>query len=439
MSESLFAFRDLRAWLTAFCLISTLSASGQWAESAPLKPQYADEIRSMAVEAKVIEALARIEEDAINARNDLITLTEIEAPPFMEDSRADAFLSMLKTAGVDSVWKDEVGNVVGLIRGTKRDRLVVLDGHLDTVFPKGTDVNVRISGDTLYAPGISDDTRALAMILSIARVMNQIGIKTESDVLMVASVGEEGLGDLRGVKYLFSNGEYNIDSWISIDGGAIGTITTKGLGSYRYRVTYEGPGGHSWGAFGLANPIHALGMAIHYFTQEAGEFTSRGDRTSYNVGRIEGGTSVNSIPFSASMEVDMRSESPERLDSIDMIFKGAMEKALNDHNNSVRNGPRLEMTLDKIGDRPSGEQSAELPLIQRAMAAAAFLGKRPVLSRGSTNANIPISLDVPAVTIGRGGKSAYAHSLDEWWFDDEAYKATQMAFLLLMTEAGFSD
>ena len=403
-----------------------------------IEPAFREEVNQIALNPRIISAFALIEEDAINARADLIELTEIPAPPFQEDTRGRAFAAMLRQAGVDSVWIDEVGNVIGLIPGVDGERLVVLDGHLDTVFPEGTDVTVEERGDTLFAPGIADDTRALAMLLSIARVLKQSDVRMQSDVLLVGSVGEEGLGDLRGVKHFFQEQEESIDAWISIDGGAIGRITNKGLGSYRYRVTFHGPGGHSWGAFGLANPIHAMGSAIHKFTLEADAFTRYGLRTTYNVGRITGGTSVNSVPFSATMEVDMRSVSPPRLDTLDEIFKRCMKKALEEQNSLARLGEELTIEIDKIGDRPSGELSSKTPLIQRAMAASAFLGKSPILMRGSTNANIPIALGVPAVTIGRGGKSAFAHSLDEWWLDDEGYKATQMAFLLLVLEAGLA-
>lgn len=407
---------------------------------SPILPEFRDEVYAVGKNPKMISAFALIEEDVLNARSDLIKLTEIEAPPFKEDARAQVFAEMLRNAGLDSVWIDDAGNVIGLMPGKHGLKTVVLDGHLDTVFPEGTDVTVRERGDTLYAPGIADDTRALAMILSIVRVMRQADIEPLGDILFVGTVGEEGLGDLRGVKYLLSPQPYQIDSWISIDGGGLGRITNKGLGSYRYRISFNGPGGHSWGAFGLANPIHALGGAIQRFVADADSFITEVDaRTTYNVGKISGGTSINSIPYSASMEVDIRSERTDYLDSLEVILENAVHTALEEQNAMAVIGERLSVEIDKIGNRPSGEQSDTLPLVQRAMAAAAFMGKVPVLSRSSTNANIPIALGVPAVTIGRGGKSAEAHSLGEWWYDDEGYKATQMALLLLIMEAGLSE
>lgn len=276
------------------------------------------------------------------------------------------------------------------------------------------------------------------MLTSILRTMEEAGIETQSDILFTGSVGEEGLGDLRGVKYLFTEESPKIDSWISIDGGDIGRVNTMALGSYRYRVTFNGPGGHSWGAFGLANPQHALGSAIHYFTKAGDEYTKTGVKTSFNVGRIGGGTSVNSIAFESWMEIDMRSESPTRLDEIDAILKSSVQKALDEHNAMKRLGPDLTVDIKKIGDRPSGELSEELPLIQRSMAAAKYFGEEPRVTRGSTNSNIPISHGIPAVTIGRGGKGGNAHSLQEWWLDVESHKAIQLALLTLLAEAGIA-
>lgn len=274
------------------------------------------------------------------------------------------------------------------------------------------------------------------MVLTVLRAIKENGIRTKDDLLFIGSVGEEGLGDLRGVKHLFSDQGPGIDSWISIDGGRIGRVNNKGLGSHRYRITYKGPGGHSWGAFGLVNPIHALGKAISLFVEKADPFTSYGDRTSYNVGVIEGGTSVNSIPFESSIQVDMRSINPARLDSIDALLHEATYEALAYQNKLSRLGDTLTVEIEQIGNRPSGELSEDLPLIQKALAATAYFGKRPRLTRGSTNSNIPISLGIPAVTIGRGGSGGNAHSLDEWFYNDEGHKAIQLALLLLISEAG---
>jgi acetylornithine deacetylase/succinyl-diaminopimelate desuccinylase-like protein len=314
--------------------------------------------------------------------------------------------------------------------------VIAITGHLDTVFPEETDLTIHERGDTLYAPGIADDTRGLAALLAILRAMNEADVSTAADILFVGTVGEEGLGDLRGVKHLFREGGPQIDAFISIDGTGHQGITHQALGSYRYRVTIEGPGGHSWGAFGLANPQHALGRAIAHFDVAADAITRAGPRTSYNVGRIGGGTSVNSIPFEAWMEVDMRSESPESLDRIDGVFRRAMERAVEEANATRREGEELTLTLDKIGDRPSGEIPATDPFVQRAVAATRHFGVEPSLGRSSTDSNIPISRGIPAFTIGGGGVGANAHSLGEWFINRDGALGVQRAMLILLAQAG---
>jgi tripeptide aminopeptidase len=421
--------------LVLFISFSTLAQEDELGVKGKIVDKYTRDIDKLAKSKKIQAAFESIKKQDARNRADLIMLTEIEAPPFMEEARAKVFANMLKEAGADSVWIDNVGNVLALRKGKDRKRTIALDAHLDTVFPKGTDVKVKTKGDTLYAPGIGDDTRALVVIASILRTLKETGVETQADILFTGSVGEEGLGDLRGVKNLFTEGSPKIDSWISIDGGDIDRVNIMGLGSYRYRVTFKGPGGHSWGAFGLANPQHALGSAIHYFTLAADEYTKTGAKTSYNVGRIGGGTSVNSIAFESWMEIDMRSESPERLNHIDGILKSSIQKGLDEQNHIKRMGPDLTVDIQKIGDRPSGELNEDLPLIQRTMASVKYFGEEPRVTRGSTNANIPIAKGIPAVTIGRGGKSGNAHSLKEWWLDVDGYKAIQFALLTVVAEA----
>lgn len=412
-------------------------------ESSPdvekTEERYLTEIQSLSNRPLVREAFQTIEELEDQTQRELIMLTEIPAPPFKEDARAAKYSEMLQTAGADSVWIDEVGNVIALRKGASGDRTVALDAHLDTVFPEGTDVSVRQKGDTLVAPGIGDDTRGLMVVLTVLRAMEQNDIQTEADVLFIGTVGEEGLGDLRGVKHLFSEKGPGIDSWIAVDGGSIAGIANGALGSHRYRVTYKGPGGHSWGAFGMVNPHHALGKAIHNFTAEADNFSRSGEKVSYNVGRIGGGTSVNAIPFESWMEVDMRSAVPGKLEEMDRIFQEAVRKALREENKVKRRGPDLELDVEMVGKRPSGEIPSNNSLVQRAMATAEHFGATPALRTGSTDSNIPISKGIPAVTIGRGGTGGGAHSLQEWWTNDEGHRAIQRALLLLLSQAGLAD
>lgn len=421
-------------------LVLLVTHTSKAQDDISIEKKYTKEINRLGKNKKVKSAFRFIEEQKQQTTTDHIALTEILAAPFKEDKRGIAFAKLLEEAGVDSLWTDKVGNVIGLRKGTKGDSgYVGIDAHLDVVFPEGTDVTVKKVGDTLKAPGIGDDTRALANLISMLKGMNKADIRTEKDILIVGSVGEEGLGDLRGMKYIFNESGLNIDSWIAIDGGSMGRISNAGLGSKRYKLVVKGKGGHSWGAFGLANPHHALGKAIDIFSKAAWEFTS-GDisKTSFNVGRIGGGTSVNSIPFESWMEVDMRAISPKNLDQIEAIFKSSVEEAIKEYNASDVVG-EVTYELIKIGDRPSGELSPKIPLVQRSMAATEYFGGAPSLGRGSTNINIPVSKGIPAVCIGRGGSGGGAHSLHEWYVNDEpSEESIKLALLITLAQAGLS-
>ena len=429
--------RSPRTATYAVAVLAAMSAGARGA-TAQQASDYAAEIARLAEHPPVAEALRTIEEQDAATMRDLRTLTQIPAPPFMETERGLAFRDMLVQAGVDSTWIDEEGNVLGLRRGTGGGEVIAITGHLDTVFPEGTDVSIRERGDTLYAPGIADDTRGLATLLAILRAMNQADVRTSADILFVGTVGEEGLGDLRGVKHLFREGGPRIDAFISIDGTGHAGITHQALGSHRYRVTMRGPGGHSWGAFGLANPQHALGRAIAHFDVAADAVTRSGPRTSYNVGRIGGGTSVNSIPFEGWMEVDMRSESPESLRRIDEVFQRAMHRALDEANATRREGEPLTLELDMIDNRPSGEIAVDDPFVQRAIAATRHVGAEPGLGRSSTDSNIPISMGIPSITIGGGGVGGEAHSPGEWFINREGHLGVQRALLILVAQAGLA-
>lgn len=406
-------------------------------DTAPIDKKYSKQIDQLAKSKKIKASFDYIVDLETFTHDNLIELTEIAAPPFKEQKRAERFAEKIKEIGLDSVWIDGEGNVLGLLKGLVGNKTVALDAHLDTVFPEGTDVTTRIINDTIYAPGIGDDTRGLSMVLTVLKTIKDKNIKTRDNILIVGTVGEEGLGDLRGVKYLFKNNVPKIDSWIAIDGGDIGRVNIKGLGSYRYRVTFNGPGGHSWGAFGLANPHHAMGSAIDNFIDAANEYTLEGPKTSYNIGVVNGGTSVNSIPFESIMEIDIRSIDPARLDVMEGLLNQAVSDALKKQNSIKREGASLTVNIDKIGNRPSGSLEPNLPLIQRAMAATAYFNETPSLTIGSTDSNIPISLGIPSVTIGRGGIGGNAHALNEWWYNKEGHKSIQLTLLLLLSEAGY--
>ncbi|OYU55679.1 MAG: peptidase M20 [Chitinophagaceae bacterium BSSC1] len=399
--------------------------------------QYHDEIRLLANQPSIKSAFQTIVDLESETMKNLITLTQIPAPPFKEKERAAKFKQLLQAIGADSIWIDGGGNVIALRKGKSGKKTVVIEGHLDTVFPEGTDVTVKQRGDTLFAPGIGDDTRALTVVLTLLKSMNQAKIKTEADILFVGTTGEEGPGDLRGVKELFKSG-LKIDSYISIDGGALGNIVNRAIGSIRYRITYKGEGGHSYGKFGLANPHNATASAIHNFVVEANKFTKTVTKTTYNIGMIGGGTSVNSIPFESWMEVDMRSENPINIQILDSLLQRAIQLGLREENAIKRIGKDLTVDIQQLGNRPTGTQDSSVALIQRATAAVDFMGSKPQFISLSTNANIPISKGIPAITIWTGGKGSGAHSLDEWWMNDKGYLGIQASLLLLVSEAGLA-
>jgi len=366
---------------------------------------------------------------------ELITLTEIPAPPFKETARAAAFLQMLRASGLSDVETDAEGNVMGVRRGTDRTMLAVL-AHLDTVFPEGTDVHVKRDGTKLRAPGVGDDTRGLALMLTMIRAMDAAHMQTPHDILFVGNVGEEGEGDLRGAKYLLLKGKYKdrIKSFISIDGGDQGNITNAALGSKRYRVTFNGPGGHSYGAFGIVSPAFAMGEAIAKFSRIT---VPAAPKTTFNVGVVNGGTSVNSIPTEMSMDVDMRSESPDALNKLVADFQAVVREAVAQENaaRSTKEG-KVEADVKLIGDRPSGETPVNSPLVQSATAVLKSFGLTPRYGISSTDSNIPISLGLPAITIGRG-PSERSHALDEWTDVEKtsAVKAAQVAMAIVFAAA----
>jgi tripeptide aminopeptidase len=430
----------LRAVAALVCALASAAAAPLAAQGIRCDDRtnpHCTEIARIAQRPDVVRAFRFVERQKEPALRELIMLTEIPAPPFAEARRAAAYADLLRDAGADTVFIDAIGNVVAVRSGTRGGRTVAMAGHLDTVFPEGTDVTVRVRGDTLFAPGIGDDTRGLVVVLHVLRALAETDIRTEADLLFIGTVGEEGLGDLRGVKHLFRPGAPRIDAFIAVDGGADAGITNEALGSRRYRVAFTGPGGHSWGAFGIGNPIHALGRAILMFDTAAAGFTAQpGPRTSYNVGRIGGGTSVNSVPFEAWAEVDMRSQSQERLLAIDALFQATMQHALEEQNRGIRRGAALALRLEQVGDRPSGSTAPGTPLLERAIAVTRWFGLEPQLGSSSTDANAPMSLGIPAITIGRGGIGGETHAPGEWWIDRDAEKAVQRALLIMLAEAG---
>ncbi|MEW5929720.1 MAG: M20/M25/M40 family metallo-hydrolase [Gemmatimonadota bacterium] len=383
--------------------------------------------------ARVKEALAYLERTEAQTVEEQIALCEIPAPPFKEAARAADFRRRLEALGLKNVRIDAEGNVIGERPGEPGGPVVVISGHLDTVFPEGTDVTVKREGTRLRGPGIGDDCRGLAVVLATARALDAAKVRTRGTLLFVGTVGEEGEGNLRGVRHLFGTElKDRVDYFVSVDGTGIG-VTSDAVGSHRYRVTYKGPGGHSYGAFGMPNPMHALGRAIAAIA----DFQVPADpKVTFSVGVVEGGTSVNSIAASASMLVDMRSVDAGALQALDDRFQKAVRDALAAENARWPGDVELTVQVDTAGIRPAGSQPAGAPVVRAATDAARALGLQAPIGASSTDANIPISLGIPAVTVDGGGEGGGAHSLDEWFDTRDSHKGTQWVLLYASTLAG---
>jgi acetylornithine deacetylase/succinyl-diaminopimelate desuccinylase-like protein len=382
------------------------------------------------------DAAVKAAVDAIKASEnqtieDQVRLCEVEAPPFKEAKRAEVYAKMFRELGLQNVRIDKEGNVLGDRPGAQPRPRLVFTAHLDTVFPEGTDVKVKRDGNVLRGPGIGDDCRGLAVLVAVVRTMNQAKIQTPGTITFVGTVGEEGLGDLRGVKYLFNEGmKGQIDRFVSIDGTGLG-ITHIAVGSLRYRVTFKGPGGHSYGAFGLSNPMHALGRAVATISQFE---VPDNPKTTFNVGRMGGGTSVNAIPFDAWFEMDMRSASPSALQALDQKFHRAVDEAVKAED---ARWSKNVLSVDKalVGNRPAGQTPASSPIVQAAVSVTKTLGFPVTLDEGSTDSNIPMNLGIPAITIDGGGRGRGAHALDETFDQTNSWQGSQRALLLCIALA----
>jgi tripeptide aminopeptidase len=376
-----------------------------------------------------LDAVRRNEPAAIEQE---ISVCQIPAPPFHEEARGQELKRLFTGLGLRDVRIDKAGNVVGVRPGKAARPNLVFAAHLDTVFPEGTDVKVTREGTVLKGPGIGDDCRGLAVMLAVIRALGEAHVETPGTITFVADVGEEGLGDLRGMKELFgATLKGQIDKFVSVDGTGLGVVNV-GVGSYRYRVTFKGPGGHSYGAFGMANPIQAMGRAIAKI--DAFEVPSR-PKTTFNVGRVGGGTSVNAIPFEAWMEVDMRSSDPASLKAVDEKFKAAVQQAVEEENRRWNNRGPVTAEPELVGIRPAGETPRNSPIVETALAVSRVLGIEEVLREGSTDANVPMNLGIPAITISGGGTGTGAHSLNETFDTKDSWKGTERALLLAVSLA----
>jgi tripeptide aminopeptidase len=369
--------------------------------------------------------------DEMRTIEDQIKICEVEAPPFQEAKRAELYAGLLREAGVKNVRIDAEGNVIGERPGAAARPNVVLSAHLDTVFPRGTNVKVRRDGYVLRGAGIGDDCRGLADVLAVARALNKAGVSTPGTITFVATVGEEGLGDLRGVKRLFNDTlKDKIDRFVSIDGEGLG-VTHIAIGSARFRVTFKGPGGHSFGSFGVVNPIHAMGRAMAGIADLQ---VPSSPRTTFNVGRVGGGTSINAISSESWMEVDLRSGDTAALRTLEKQFRQAVADAVAQEN-ARWSSSALTATIEVVGMRPAGRLSSAAPIVQAAISVSKALNLPLSFSEGSTDANLPLSLGIPAVTIDAGGRGSGAHTGNETYDATDAWKGTQRAILLTVALA----
>ncbi len=365
-----------------------------------------------------------------------IRICEIPAPPFQEHERGQYFAARFAELGLTDVHTDEVGNVIGVRYGAANAPFLVVSAHLDTVFPEHTDVQVQGVGTRLCAPGIGDNCAGLAALLAMIEALNVGAFQLQGSVAFVATVGEEGEGNLRGVRHLFTAGKLaqRIAAFISFDGPGAEFITHQALGSRRYRITLNGPGGHSWSDFGVVNPVHALGRIV----AKLADYPAPPEpRTTYNVGRIEGGDSVNVIPESARLDVDLRSMNEAQLSQLEEFLLREIQHAIRSENAlRAASGQSLRSDVQLIGHRPSGAISSQSPLVKLAIEASRSVGIKPILNCASTDANIPISLGIPAITIGAGGKGGDAHRLSEWYDPTGREIGYERALLLILAMSG---
>lgn len=398
-------------------------------------------VSSLARDPAVAAALEGARASEAQTLRDQVRFCETPAPPFGERARGEILRREFERLGLQNVRVDTAGNVLGDRPGQRPRPHLMVAAHLDTVFPAETDVRVRQEGTMLRGPGIGDNCRGLAVLVAVVRSLNQGAVRTAGTVTFAANVGEEGLGNLRGVREIFGvadkrpaagrRGVDGIDRFVSIDGGGI-YVATVAVGSRRYRVTFKGPGGHSFAAFGTPNPANALGRAV---ARVADLKPASSARTTFNIGRIGGGTSVNAIPSEAWLEADLRSSDAASLSALDTQFLKAVDLAAAEENARWGRPGVVTVVKELVGDRPTGALAPGAPIVETARAVGQQLGLSVPLSEGSTDANLPLSLGIPAVTIGGGGRATDGHAETEAFDSAESWKGTQNAVLLTVALA----
>ena len=398
-----------------------------------------ESITALLAHDRVRAARAHIERSDEATLGRQAALSAIPAPTGAEGARGARVAEMLGDVGLEDVSIDDVGNVRGWSVGARRvapphDGCVVLCAHLDTVFGPEFDVSVARRGPRLEGPGIADNARGLAALVAIGEALVRARVETRRPVLFAATVGEEGSGDLRGVRHLLGPSDrptVRPSAFIALDGAGIERIVHRALGARRYRVTYHGPGGHSWAAFGVANPANAVGRAVALVADLAAPHSPR---SSCAVVRLGGGTGLNSIPQTAWFDLDLRSEEPRALEKLDTAVQAILTQALDEENrHRVLGTAPLTIAVRRVGDRPSGLTPRMHPLVQTAVAATRAVGHDHQLACASTDANVPIALGVPAVALGAGGRAGDAHLPTEWYENEKG--ALGIVRALLVTAA----
>jgi len=416
--------------LAALCAAGVAHAQGSAVAPTPtqVRPAVDQAYTQLLGAPHIKQLLDAVQADHERSIEDLKMLTEIEAPPFKEQKRAEAFLARLKALGLTDARIDSEGNVIGLRKGTGNGPKLMISAHLDTVFPAGTDVKVKERDGKLYAPGISDDTRGLAVLLSWLKVLNDNKIQTVGDLLFVGNVGEEELGNLRGMKAVFRD-HLDIDGMVGVEPAPDGNVLVLGTASHRYEVTFKGPGGHSYAAFGqVPSAIHGMGRAI---AKIADIKTPSFPKTTFTVGTVGGGTSVNTIAPDARMAVDIRSDDMGALLDTEKKVLAAIDEAVAEENKRW-NVTTLSVSSKLIGDRPGGRTGSDSVIVEAAVRSNAAFGHKTLLSGASTDANVPMSLGIPAIIIGGGGKTGGFHALSEWIDVTEGWKGAQNALVTVL-------
>ncbi|HEU5411305.1 MAG TPA: M20/M25/M40 family metallo-hydrolase [Candidatus Acidoferrales bacterium] len=396
-----------------------------------LTARAANPIEAIAQHRKVAKALAWLEKNADWVTQQQIAITEIPAPEFAEAERAAYMAKLLAASGL-TVHKDSAGNAIGVREGASDKNLILVVAHLDTVFPRGTDVRVRRVRGRLEAPGISDNGAGLATIAALARALDEASVGTEASIAFCADVGEEGEGNLRGMRQLLSAYEGRVRAVFAIDGAATDYVTAIALGSRRFEISVSGPGGHSWSDFGIANPITAISRGIVEFSRVR---VTEEPRTTFNFGLIAGGNSINSIPAEASVKVDIRSEEEAELARLESELRKSFANAVDAEMAASAVGS-LKMKINVIGVRPAGKLPANSTLLAAIENVDRYLGNRSRLERSSTDANLPLSQGIPAIAIGGGGLGGGSHSLDEWYDPAGRELGLKRALLAILEMAG---